>query len=138
MSKFSKASAAVLVSAGMILSAGASFAAAPVFTTAAPNNGMAIDAFTSQLANFNKQEVVDLVGAKTVSVVKYDTAWSDGGDSQKALKALGNDAQSINLLRKAIKSNPAALKLLEANKIVINDVVDIVSDGHGAVQVYIS
>jgi hypothetical protein len=139
MSKFSKIPAATLVSAALVLSTGASFAAVgPTFTTAAPGHGMDITEFAGQMAAFNKQDVTDLIGAKTVSVIKYDTAWSAGNGPLKAARLLDEDSQPIGLLRAALKANPAAVKLLAEHKIAINDVVDIVSDGHGAVQLYVS
>ena len=79
-----------------------------------------------------------LVDAKTVTVIKYDTAWSDSKDMSKAVNILTDDAQSIGLLREGLKANPQAAKLLEDNHIAINDVVDIVSDGAGNVSVYVS
>jgi len=117
--------------------AGAAFAT-PVFSVAAPGSGMAIDEFESQLDAYNAADVTDLVAAKTVSVVKYDTAWTDDKDRSESINLLTADGQFINLLREGIKANPAASKLLTENKIVINDVVDITSDGAGNVVVYVS
>ena len=116
---------------------GAAFAA-PVFSVAAPGTGMPIDEFESQLAAYNAADVTDLVAAKTVSVVKYDTAWTKGTDMSKSVELLTGDTQTINLLREGIKANPAASKLLADHKIVVNDVVDIVSNGAGGVTIYVS
>lgn len=128
---------ASLVFFAMAGTAGAAFAA-PAFSIAAPGSGMPMNQFESQLSIYNAAEVTDLVAAKTVSVVKYDSAWNNGKDMGKAVDLLTEDSQSINLLREGIKANPAASKLLADNKIVINDVVDITSDGVGNVTIYVS
>ncbi|WP_137152220.1 hypothetical protein [Devosia sp. FKR38] len=137
MQSFAKIASPAIVAFAVIVSAGAAFAA-PTFTTANPGSGMAIADFRSQLGVFNPSEVTELVGAKTVSVIKYDTAWSKDDDTAKAVDLLTTDAQSIGQLREAIKANAEAAKLLEANHIAINDVVDLVSDGAGNVSIYVS
>lgn len=136
MINLAKVSVAVLVAVGA-MSAGAAFAA-PTFSNAAPGLGMAMNDFTTQLGAFNKADVTDLVNAKTVAVLKYDTAWNGQKGASKSIDLLTEDSQSIGLLRAALKADPAAAKLLAEHKIDIKDVVDIVSDGHGAVQLYVS
>ena len=140
MTKFSKFVPFAVIAVSLIVSSGASFAAAPApkFSVAEPGNGIAMDTFQSQLEAFNKQDVLDLLGAKTVSVVKYDGAWIKNSDRTTATQLLTKDGQAINLLREALKANPAAAKLLAEHKIAIKDVIDIVSDGQGAVQIYVS
>lgn len=128
---------AVVVALAMFGGAGAAFAA-PVFSVAAPGSGMAIDDFASQLVTFNAADVTDLVGAKTVSVLKYDTAWTRPKELSRSVNFLSDDAQSIGLLREAIKKDPAAVKLLTENHIAVDNVVDITSDGAGAVSIYVS
>ena len=95
---------------------------------------MGVDEFASQLAVFNAREVTDLIGAKSVTVYNYNTAWTD--KSGKAVNLLTEDSQSIGLLREALNKNPAAVKLLADNKIKVDQVVDIVDIG-GNVQLYI-
>lgn len=123
--------------AALTLSAGAAFAA-PAVTIAQPGSGMAINDFRSEMLVFNPSEVTDLVAAKTLSVIKYDTAWSDASDYGKAVNLLTEDSQSIGQLREAIKANAGATKLLANNHVAIDDVVDIVSDGAGNVSLYVS
>lgn len=125
------------VIAALALSSGAAFAS-PVVTIAPPDSGMAINDFRSEMLVFNPAEVTDLVAAKTLLVIKYDTAWSDGSDYGKAVNLLTDDSQSIAQLREAIKANAGATKLLANNHVMINDVVDIVSDGAGNVSLYVS
>ena len=137
MKSFAKIASPAIVALAVIVSAGAAFAA-PTFTTATPGSGMAIADFGSQLGVFNPTEVTDLAAAKSVTVVKYDTAWTKDDDTAKAVDLLTADAQSIGQLREALKANPEASKLLEANHIAINDVVDLVSDGAGNVSIYVS
>ncbi|KKC38786.1 hypothetical protein WH87_07740 [Devosia epidermidihirudinis] len=137
MSKFSKFAVTAFAAASIIVSTGAAFAA-PVFSVAEPGNGLSISDFKSQLAVFNKDDVTALVNAKTVSVLHYDSAWTDGEDLNKAVGLLSDDAQSINQLREALKADPAAAKILQENKIEINTVVDIVDNGNGAVSLYVS
>jgi hypothetical protein len=137
MNSFNKFATPAVVAVALALSAGAAFAA-PTFSEAAPGKGMAINEFASQLAAFNPTEVTDLVAAKTVTVFKYDSAWAKGDQNSKAVNLLTEDATSISQLRDAIKANPEATKLLDANKIAVNDVVDLVSDGAGNVSIYVS
>jgi hypothetical protein len=110
----------------------------PTFSTAKPWSGMSADSFGPDVAIFNKAEIGDLLHAKTVSVVKLDTAWNDGGDVGKVFDAVNNSDQAINLLREALKANPMAERLLARNHININTVVDITDTGDGHVQLYVS
>lgn len=137
MSKFVKFAASAAAAATMFVSAGAAFAA-PVFADAQPGAGMKIEDFRSQLTAFNKADVTALINAKTVTVLHYDTAWEKGKQLSEAVNLLSDDAQSINLLREALKADPAASKILADNKIAINEVVDIVDNGNGAVLLYVS
>ncbi|MGV8830587.1 MAG: hypothetical protein ACOH2N_01320 [Devosia sp.] len=145
MTHFPKLATSAVAALALIASAGAAFAATSV-TTAEPGAGMAINDFKSQLAVFNPSEVTDLVGAKAITVIKFDTAWNgqyDGSDkvtpdTVKALNLLTTDAPQIAQLRDAITANSAAAKILAANNIPVNNLVDIVSDGAGNVQLYVS
>lgn len=145
MTHFPKLATSAVAALALIASAGAAFAATSV-TTAEPGAGMAISDFKSQLAVFNPSEVTDLVGAKAITVIKFDTAWNgqyDGSDkvtpdTVKALNLLTTDAPQIAQLRDAITANSAAAKILAANNIPVNNLVDIVSDGAGNVQLYVS
>jgi hypothetical protein len=132
MNKLSSLSVVALVTALAVASP--VFAATPKFVMGAPGTALSVDDFASQLAVFNGREVRDLLRAKTVTVYSYNTAWTS--KSGKAVDLLGEDAQSIGLLRKALDKSPAAVKLLAANKIKVNQVVDIVDVGHN-VQLYI-
>ena len=114
------------------------FASTPKFVNAAPGSGIAVDSFDPQVQNFNRADIGDLLRAKTVSVVRFDAAWTDGDDVGKAFDAVSNSDQSIHLLREGLMSNPAAVKLLAEHHIAINSVVDIVPIGNGAVQLYVS
>ena len=137
MFNLTKFAVPAMVAGALIVSTGAAFAV-PTFNVEPAGNGMPIDEFESQLAAFNKADVTDLVGAKTVSVIKYDTAWDFQHGAKKSIELLTKDSQTIGLLREAIKANPDAVNILDANKIAITNVVDIVSDGHGAVFLYVS
>lgn len=145
MTHFPKLATSAVATLALIASAGAAFAATTV-KTAEPGAGMAISDFKSQLAVFNPSEVTDLVGAKAITVIKFDTAWNgqyDGSDkvtpdTVKALNLLTTDAPQIAQLREAITANSAAAKILAANNIPVNNLVDIVSDGAGNVQLYVS
>ena len=132
MNKLSSLSVVALVAA--LAAASPVFAATPRFVTGAPGTAMSVDDFASQLAVFNGREVRDLLHAKSVTVYSYNTAWTK--KAGKAVNLLTDDAQSIGLLRTALNKDPAAVKLLAANKIKVNQVVDIIDVG-GNVQLYI-
>lgn len=132
MNKLSSLSVVALVAA--LIAANPVLAAVPKFTNGAPGTAMSVDDFASQLASFNAKDVTDLVGAKSVTVYNYNTAWTD--KAGKAVDLLTEDSQSIGLLREALNKNPAAVKLLADNKIKVNQVVDIIDVG-GNVQLYI-
>lgn len=136
MNSFRKFAAPAALVFGLLLSTGASFAA-PVFSMAAPGSAMNLDDFKAQMGAFNPSEVTAFVDAKTVSVLKYADAW-DVSSSTKAENILSDFASQIALRRDALKANPAAMKLLEANHINVDDVIEIVSDGSGAVSIYVS
>jgi len=131
MNKLSNLSVLALVA---IAAAGPAFAATPKFTNGAPGTAISVDDFASQLASFNAKDVTDLLGAKSVTVYNYASAWTD--KSGKAVDLLTEDSQSIGLLREALNKNPAAVKLLAENKIKVDQVVDII-DVSGNVQLYI-
>ncbi len=132
MNKLSSLSVVALVAAQ--IAANPVLAAVPQFSNGAPGSAMSVDDFASQLASFNAKAVTDLVGAKSVTVYNYNTAWTD--KAGKAVDLLTEDSQSIGLLREALNKNPAAVKLLADNKIKVNQVVDIIDIG-GNVQLYI-
>jgi len=132
MNKLSSLSVVALVAA--LIAANPVLAAVPKFANGAPGTAMSVDDFASQLASFNAKDVTDLVGAKSVTVYNYNTAWTD--KAGKAVDLLTEDSQSIGLLREALNKNPAAVKLLADNKIKVNQVVDIIDVG-GHVQLYI-
>ena len=132
MNKLSSLSVVALIAA--LIAANPVLAAVPTFTNGAPGTAMSVDDFASQLASFNAKDVTDLVGAKSVTVYNYNTAWTD--KAGKAVDLLTEDSQSIGLLREALNKNPAAVKLLADNKIKVNQVVDIIDVG-GNVRVYI-
>jgi hypothetical protein len=132
MNKLSSLSVVALIAA--LIAANPVLAAVPKFTNGAPGTAMSVDDFASQLASFNAKDVTDLVGAKSVTVYNYNTAWTD--KAGKAVDLLTEDSQSIGLLREALNKNPAAVKLLADNKIKVNQVVDIIDVG-GHVQLYI-
>lgn len=138
MNKTLKGVGATAAAAVLLMAAAPAFASAPAFSLAKPNSGMSVDSFDPQIQVFNRQDIADLLGAKSVSVVKFDTAWSDGGDSEKAFDALNASDQSIHLLREALKADPAAMHLLARNHIAVNQVIDIAPTGNGSVQLYIS
>lgn len=131
MHKLSNLSVLALVA---IAAAGPAFAATPKFSNGAPGTAISVDDFASQLASFNAKDVTDLLGAKSVTVYNYASAWTD--KSGKAVDLLTEDSQSIGLLREALNKNPAAVKLLAENKIKVDQVVDIIDVG-GNVQLYI-
>lgn len=132
MNKLSSLSVVALVAA--LIAANPVLAAVPKFTNGAAGTAMSVDDFASQLASFNAKDVTDLLGAKSVTVYSYNTAWTD--KAGKAVDLLTEDSQSIGLLREALNKNPAAVKLLADNKIKVDQVVDIVHIG-GNVQLYI-
>jgi hypothetical protein len=136
--KMNKALTGLAATAAAILIAAPAFASAPAFSLAAPNSGMSVDSFDPQVQVFNRQDIADLLHARSVSVVKFDTAWNDGGDATKAFDAVNDSDQSIHLLREALKADPAAMRLLAQNHIAVNQVIDIAPTGNGAVQLYIS
>ena len=133
-----KALTGLAATAAAILIAAPAFASAPAFSLARPNSGMPVDSFDPQVQVFNRQDIADLLHARSVSVVKFDTAWNDGGDATKAFDAVNDSDQSIHLLREALKADPAAMRLLAQNHIAVNQVIDIAPTGNGAVQLYIS
>ncbi|WP_156342783.1 hypothetical protein [Devosia sp. A16] len=130
--------AATTAAAAIVLAALPAFASTPAFSLAKPNSGMSVDSFDQQVQVFNRQNVADLLHARSVSVVKFDTAWNDGGDAGKAFDALNASDQSIHLLREALKADPAAMKLLARNHVAVDQVIDIAPTGNGSVQLYIS
>jgi len=132
------ASTTALTLALAAVAAPALAATGPTFVTAKPWSGMDVDSFRPDVRTFNRQDIRDLLRARTVSVLKLDTAWSDTGDAGKAFNAVNHSDQAIHLLREALKANPMASKLLAANHININTVVDITATGHGKVQLYVS
>ncbi len=125
------------IAAAVALPAVPALAATPAFSLAAPNEGQAIDMFRQQIQTYNSNDIGDLLKAKTVQVVRFDTAWSDSGDAQKAFNAVSKSDQAIHLLREGLKANPEAAKLLAENKVVLDTVIDIVPSANGAVQLYI-
>lgn len=125
------------IAAAVALPAVSAFAATPAFSVAAPNQGQAIDMFRQQIQTYNSNDIGDLLKAKTVQVVKFNSAWSDGGDAQKAFDAVSESDQAIHLLREGLKANPEAAKLLAENKVVLDTVIDIVPGANGTVQLYV-
>lgn len=126
------------VTAAVILTAMPAFASTTAFNTAKAGSGMAVDDFRQQVKIFNRSDIADLLQARNVSVLRIDTAWTDGGDASKAFKAVEASDQSIHLLREALKADPAAMRLLAANHIAVDQVVDVVPTGNGSVQIYLS
>lgn len=114
------------------------FASTPTFNTAKAGGGMSVDDFDQQVKVFNRADIADLLAARHVTVLRIDTAWTDGGDASKAFNAVEDSDQSIHLLRDALKADPAAMRLLARNHIAIDQVVDVVPSGNGAVQIYLS
>ncbi|MGV8854732.1 MAG: hypothetical protein ACOH2L_08775 [Devosia sp.] len=144
MTHFPKIATPAVAALALIISASAAFAT-PTVTIAKPGSGMPIDDFKSQMAAFNPSEVSDLANAKTITVIKYDTAWTGspkadkpGTDNMQAMQLLTVDASQIDQLRAAIKANTAATKVLSENNIAVSNLVDIVSDGAGNVSLYVS
>ncbi len=133
-----KALTGLAATAAAILIAAPAFASSPAFSLARPDSGMSVDSFDPQIQVFNRQNIADLLHARSVSVVKFDTAWNDGGDASKAFDALNASDQSIHLLREALKADPAAMQLLARNHIAVNQVIDIAPTGNGSVQLYVS
>lgn len=129
---------ATAMTAAIILAVAPALASTPAFSTAKPGAGMSVDSFDPQVQIFNRANIADLVQAKSVSVVKFDTAWTDGGDATKAFDAVNSSDQSIHLLREALKADPAAMRLLAANHIAVDQVIDIAPTGNGSVQLYVS
>lgn len=113
-------------------------ASGPSFSAAKPWSGMDVESFRSDVNTFNRNEVSDLLAASHVSVVRVDSAWNDSKDSGRAFNAVQRSDQAIHLLRMALKDDAAAAKLLKANGIDVNRVVDITAIADGAVQLYIS
>jgi len=138
MNKILKSLGTAAVATAVILLAAPAFASAPAFSLAKPNSGMSVDSFDPQVQVFNRQNIADLLHARSVSVVKFDTAWNDGGDAGKAFDAVNASDQSIHLLREALKADPAAMRLLAQNHIAIDQVIDIAPTGDGSVQLYVS
>jgi len=120
------------------LAAPALAASGPTFSVAKPWSGMDVNSFRSDVNTFNRDEIGDLLDASHVSVVRVDSAWNDGKDAGRAFNAVERSDQAIHLLREALKSDPAAAKLLAANNIDINRVIDITAARNGTVQLYIS
>lgn len=138
MNRVLKGLGATAITAAVILAAVPAFASTPAFNTAKAGSGMSVDNFDPQVQIFNRAEVADLLHARNVSVVKFDTAWADGGDASKAFDAVDASDQSIHLLRDALKADPAAMRLLAQNHISVDRVIDITPSGNGAVQLYVS
>lgn len=129
---------AALVLALAAIAAPAFASTGPVFATAKPGSGMSVDSFRPDVESFDRAEIGDLVNARSVAVLNVDSAWSDGGDALKAFNAVNRSDQAIHLLREHLKADPAAMRLLAANHIDVNRVVDITMTGNGAVQLYVS
>ena len=138
MNTILKGLGATAVTAAVILVAVPAFASTPAFSSAKAGSGMSVDSFDPQVQIFNRADIADLLHARSVSVVRFDTAWTDGGDAAKAFDAVNASDQSIHLLREALKADPAAMKLLARNHIAVNQVIDIAPTGNGTVQIYIS
>lgn len=139
MNTFVKAVGTTALTLALAALAAPAFAStAPVFTRAAPGDGMSVDDFRPDVAGFNRAEIGDLLHARSVAVLNVQSAWTDGGDALKAFNAVNNSDQAIHLLREHLKANPAAMRLLAANHIDVNRVVDIAGNGSGAVQLYVS
>lgn len=129
---------ATALTAAVVLTVAPALASTPNFNTAKAGSGMAIDSFDQQVKIFNRADIADLLNARNVSVVRLDTAWTDGGDASKGFNAVQNSDKSIHLLREALKADPAAMRLLARNHIAVNEVVDVAPTGNGSVQIYIS
>lgn len=129
---------ATLAAASVLALAAPAFASTPAFTTAAPGAGLSPNYFDQQVKVYNRAEIADLLRARSVQVVKFDTAWSDGSDATKAFDAMSDSDQSIHLLREGLKANPAAQRLLAEHHIAIDSVVDIAPGANGTVQIYVS
>ena len=125
------------IAMAVALPAVTALASTPDFSLAAPIEGQAVDMFRQQIQTYNSNDIADLLKAKTVQVVKFDTAWRDSGDAQKAFDAVSKSDQSIHLLREGLKANPEAAKLLAENKVVLDTVIDIVPSANGTVQLYV-
>ena len=138
MNKILMSLSATAAIATLALSAAPAFASTPSFSLAAPNAGESVDSFDPQVQIFNRAEIRDLDHARSVQIVRFDTAWSDGGDADKAFNAMESSDQAIHLLRENLRADPAAMRLLAAHHINVNQVVDIVNNGSGKVQLYVS
>lgn len=121
---------------GLLAGTASVFAATPTFTVAAPMSGEPVGDFVDQLDVYNVQDIADLLAAKTVTVYNINTAWS-GDDTGTALNAVDNGVSSIDALHAALSRNKPAIELLADHNILNKNVVDIVSDGRGAVQIYV-
>ncbi len=129
---------ATAITAAAILVAAPALASTPSFNTAKAGSGMSVDSFDQQVRIFNRADIADLLQARNVSVLRIDTAWTDGGDASKAFNAVQDSDQSIHLLREALKADPAAMRLLASSHIAVDEVVDIAPTGNGSVQIYVS
>jgi hypothetical protein len=126
------------ITAAVILTTMPAFASTATFNMAKAGSGMSVDDFDQQVKIFNRADIADLLQARSVSVLRIDTAWNDGGDASKAFKAVEASDQAIHLLREALKADPAAMRLLARNHIAVDQVVDVAPTGNGSVQIYIS
>ena len=129
---------ATAFTAAILLAAAPALASTAAFSTAKAGSGMDVDNFVQQVKVFNRADIADLLRARSVSVLKIDTAWNDGGDALNTFNAVQDSDQAIHLLREALKADPAAMRLLARNHIAVNEVVDVAPAGNGAVQIYIS
>ncbi|MGN6486869.1 MAG: hypothetical protein ACTHLT_03470 [Devosia sp.] len=127
-----------VAAATLIGTAAGAVTAAQAWKTLPRGSGAPIDQFKSDMSVYNKQDIADLLAAKTVSVINYGNAWAGQKGSGEATNLLTDEAQAINLLREGLAADPAAVKLLAEHKIKVDQVVAILSDGNGNVQLYVS
>ena len=112
MNKILMSLSATAAIATLALSAAPALASTPSFLLAAPNSGESVDSFDPQVQIFNRAEIRDLDHARAVQIVRFDTAWSDGGDADKAFNAMESSDQAIHLLRENLRADPAAIRRL--------------------------
>jgi hypothetical protein len=126
---------AALLVPGMALAATSTASTAVIFTMGQPTAAMKIDELARDLGRYEHRKINELVDAKAITEFKLSSAYT-GADATKATTLLTTDKKAIDELRVAIKKDPKAVKLLEDNKLKVDDVAGIIVEKTG-VSIYV-
>ena len=100
------------------------------FTMGKPAAAMKIDDLTRDLGKYEHRKINELVDAKAVTEFKLSEAYT-GPNAVKATELLTKDKKAIDELRAAINKDKKAVKLLEDNKIQVDQIAGIIVEKSG-------